>query len=194
MLLSCCCSCCNTLQNFGLYLNFRANYGFGDRSFLNHLLVIWWSQDPLFDLKSHSHFYLYIVCVIFGQWYYHLSCKGKFVFLQGEIFVRMGCPHHIDVFHTHFTHSYTSVAFILPKSIIRVTLIVSCHKGCCIKRSMGYMFQMVYVVSLIFQVCDYSHVLSLFTSVSLIPHFAKFWSFLSNLASSNFPELCTSHI
>lgn len=123
-----------------------------------------------------------------------LVMKGRFVLVQGEIFMTMGCPHNIYMFHTHFTNSYTSVTFILPNSIIGAALVVSCHKGCCIKQSMCYMLWMVYVVLVSFQVRDCSQVLSLFTSFPLIPHLAKFQSFLSNLASSNFPELCIAHI
>ena len=94
-----CCSGCNTLQNFGLYSNFEAYCGSYDRSFLSHLFVSWsWSQSPLFDLKSHSCFYFYIESVIFGHVGYRLSCKGRFVLIQAEIFMRMGCPHHIDMF------------------------------------------------------------------------------------------------
>jgi len=54
--------------------------------------------------------------------------------------VRMSCFHYINMFHTHFTHSF--------------------HKGCCIKKSMFYTFWMVYVVSL--SVCVWSY-LSLIT-------------------------------
>ena len=62
-----CCSGCNTLQNFVLYLNFGAYCGSCDWSFLSHLLVRWWSQATFFDLKSRSRFYLYIVCFILGH-------------------------------------------------------------------------------------------------------------------------------
>jgi len=109
-----CCSDCNNLQNFGIHLNFGAYYGYCDRSFLSHLLVSWWSQAPLFNLKSCSCFYLYIECVIFGHQGYRLSCKGRFVLLQGEIF--MSSPHR------HVSQSYTIVTFILPKSIIGAAL------------------------------------------------------------------------
>ena len=99
--------------------------------------------------------------------------KGMLFFFKGK-HARMSCHHHIDMFHTHFMQY--------------------CHKGCFIKRSMFYVLWMVYVVSLSVQVCDRSQVISLFKSVPLIPRLAKFWSFLSNLASSKFPELYTSHL
>lgn len=114
----------NTLQNFGLYLNLGAYNGSYDWPFLSHLLVSWWSQVPLFDLKSHSRFYLYTICVIFGPGDYRLLSKGKFVLLQGEIFVRMGCPHHIDMFCTHLMHSFTSFKFILSNSIIETAHVI----------------------------------------------------------------------
>lgn len=47
--------------------------------------------------------------------------------LQGNCVRRRGY-HHIDMFHSHFTHS--------------------CHKGCCIKKSMSYALWMVIIVSL----------------------------------------------
>lgn len=53
----------------------------------------------------------------------HLSCKWKFVLLHGELFLRMSCPHHIDMFFTHFMHSCTSVTFILSNYVIVAILV-----------------------------------------------------------------------
>ncbi len=103
--------------------------------------------------------------------------------------MRTGCPHHIDMFHSNFTHSWTSAAFILSKSIIRATLVVSCRKGVALSEACFYIFWMVYVVSLSVQVCDHSKFLSIFTSVPLIPRSTKFYSFPSNLTLSSLHEL-----
>lgn len=69
-------------------------------------------------------------------WGLSVVMQREVVFLKGEIFARMDCSHHIDVSHTYFMYSFTSFAFILPKSIIVATLVISCHKGCCIKQCM----------------------------------------------------------
>jgi len=94
---------------------------------IDRSLVTYWQAD---DLKPPSLIlrivHIYAACVIFGHGDYHFSCRGKFVLLQGEIFVGMSCSHYIDMFHTHFKHS--------------------CHEGFCIKQSMFYMLWMVYVV------------------------------------------------
>lgn len=79
-----CSSSFNTLQNFCLHSNFRDYDGSHDLSFLCHLLVISWFQTPFLNLTSHSHLYLYIVCVIFGNRDYHFSCKGNLFCLKGK--------------------------------------------------------------------------------------------------------------
>lgn len=58
---------------------------------INRSLVTYWQVDDhkltFFDIKSHLRFYLCTICVIFGDGDYYLLCKGKFVFLQWEIFL-----------------------------------------------------------------------------------------------------------
>lgn len=123
--------------------------------------------------------------------------KGSFGFLQGTIFVKMSCSNHINMFCTHFqsfTCYYTSFIIILTKSTFGVTLVVSCNKGCCIKWSIfSYVLDDLSCIISV-QVCGHNQILSLFTSVPLIPDLAKFQRIPSNLASSNLPKLCTLHL
>ena len=92
--------------------------------------------------------------------------KGMLFCFKGKQ-VRMSGFHHIDMFHTHFTHS--------------------CHEGCCIKWSMPYGFWMVYVVSLSVRVWSQSSLITVYIYVThlTLSHFP------SNLASFCFPKLCT---
>lgn len=91
------------------------------------------------DLKFHSRFYLYIASVIFGHGNYFLSCKGELWFSSRGIFLKMSFFHDIDMFRTYFqsfTCYYTSVVIIITKYIFDVKLVISSHKGFCIKESM----------------------------------------------------------
>ena len=106
-----------TLKNFGSHANFEAYLGSYNQS---SLVTCWKANDlklPLLYLKSCSCSHIYAARVIFGHRDCGLSCKGNLVFLN---LVRMIFFHYIEMFYTHFMHS--------------------CHKGCCIKKSMSYTF------------------------------------------------------
>ena len=76
--------------------------------------------------------------------------KGMLFCFKGKHVRISGC-HHIDMFHTHFVHS--------------------CHKGCCIKKSVSYAFESSMLCHYV-SMCDHCQLLSMFTYVSLISHLA----------------------
>lgn len=126
----CVTKCCSTYKHppkFWVTCKFHSLPWIFQSIILGHLLVKWWFQAPLLDIKICLRYHIYATCVIFGHRGCCLSCKGNVVLLQGNC-VHMSSCHHIDMFQTHFMHS--------------------CHEGCCIKKSMSYVFWMVYVVSL----------------------------------------------
>ena len=117
----------NHPPNFWLTWKFRSLPWILWSIILGRLLVSWWFQAPLLDPKSCPRSHIYVACVIFRHSGCCLSCKGNVVLLQVNCVCTSGC-HHINVLHSHFTHS--------------------CHEGCCIKKSISYAFWMVYIVSL----------------------------------------------
>lgn len=133
---------------------------------LGHLLLRWWFQAHLLELKSFLCSHLYATCVIFGHRVCCFSCKGNVVFLQWNCVCMSGC-HHIDIFLTHFTHF--------------------CHEGCCIKKSMYYAFWMVHVVSLSVHVRSKLSRITIYICVTNL----TLSHFLNNLTSSSFLELFT---
>jgi len=154
-----CCSGYNHIPKFWLAWKFKSLPQILRLIILDSLLVSWWFQAPILDLKGCPCSHLHAACVIFGYRGCCFSCKGNVVLLQGNC-VRMSGCHHIDMLYSHLMHSF--------------------HEGCCIKKSMSYVFLMVYVASL--TVCGRSQsspitVYICFNDLTLI-HFPKQPSFI----------------
>lgn len=110
----------------------------------------------------------------------------------------MSFSNYVNVFHTHsqsFKHFRTSVATVVPKFILSVTLVVIGHKVVT-RRATHFSWVMGDLCCCIikYSKCEITiEVLSLLTLVSLVLHlaFSEKASQLRNLASPSLPELCT---
>lgn len=98
---------------------------------------------------------------------------------------------HVNICLTHpqsFKQCRTSVVTVVAKCIFSVALVISCHT----RGSMLFTFPWwnMLLCLQVFWFCEHSQFITMFTSVSLIPHLAKFQKLFSNLASSSLLELC----